>query len=149
MRWLSLAALLLCALSLAAQDPNRNPNKKEPPILGPHWAQGAGHAASSPDMSYHGGPILPSATVKAIWWGSSWPTYKGDEITGMDKFYSGVGGTSYAASVNEYTDSGGHRVGSSITYLGHAIDGSSVPKHVSTSALLAATANWTVALPEP
>lgn len=140
MKWLLLASLLLCAFSLTAQDVNKNPNKKEPPILGPHWDHATSHAraaSSNADMTYHGGPILPSTTVKAIWWGSSWPTYKGDEITGMDKFYSGVSGTSYAATVDEYTDSSGHQVGSSITYQGHVIDGSAVPRRVSTSAVLA------------
>jgi hypothetical protein len=38
MRWLTLAVLFLCALSATAQDANKNPNKKEPPILGPHWS---------------------------------------------------------------------------------------------------------------
>src|SRR6266581_7663853 len=81
MKWLSLAISVLCALSLNAQDVNKNPNKKEPPMLGPHWSRDVGHsnnAGSNPDMSYHGGPVLPSATIKAIWWGSSWPTYTGD-----------------------------------------------------------------------
>jgi hypothetical protein len=139
MKWLSLAALVLCALSLIAQDVNKNPNKKEPPVLGPHWAREYAHqhqAGSSPDMTYHGGPILPSATVKAIFWGSSWPSYTGDEITGMDTFYNGVSGTSYAATVDEYTG-GSSQVGSSITYQGHLIDASSVPRHPSTSSVLA------------
>src|SRR5438270_3347889 len=139
MRWFWLAGLMLFALSLTGQDANKNPNKGEPPILGPHWTRGAAplHApASAADMTYHGGPILPSTTVKVIWWGSSWPTYSGDEITGMDKWYSGVGGTSYAATVDEYTDSSGHQVSSTVTYSGHVGDGSSVPKHVSTSAVL-------------
>ena len=64
MKWLSLAALLLFCVALPAQDVNKNPNKKEPPILGPHWARGVAHekgAGSNPDMTYHGGPILPSA----------------------------------------------------------------------------------------
>jgi hypothetical protein len=145
MRWLSLAALLLCALSLTAQDAmqtqdvNKNSNKKEPPVLGPHWSRDAGHgknASSNPDMSYHGGPILPSVSVEAIWWGSSWPSYSGDEITGMDSWYKAVGGTSYAATVNEYTDNAGQSVTTSITYQGHIVDSSSVPKHLSTSAVL-------------
>lgn len=144
MKWLSLAALLLCALSLTAQDAmttqdvNKNANKKEPPILGPHWSREAHqkNASSSADMTYHGGPILPSTTVEAIWWGSSWPTYAGDEITGMDSWYKAVGGTSYAATVDEYTDSANQSVTSSITYQGHVVDGSSVPKHMSTSAVL-------------
>lgn len=139
MRWLSLAAFVLCSLSLFAQDVNKNPNKKEPPILGPHWSREASHgrnAGSSPDMTYHGGPILPSVTVEAIFWGASWPSYTGDEITGLDNWYKGVGGTSYAATVDEYTGSNG-QVGSSITYAGHVVDGSSLPRKLSTSAVLA------------
>jgi len=139
MKWLSLAALLLFCIALPAQDVNKNPNKKEPPILGPHWAGGVAHekgASSSPDMTYHGGPILPSVSVTAIFWGASWPTYTGDEITGMDKWYTGVGGTSYVATVDEYTDSSGQQVSSSITYNGHVVDRSSVPKHLSTSGVL-------------
>lgn len=145
MKWLSLAALLLCALTLTAQDAmttqdvNKNPNKKEPPVLGPHWSRDAARtkgAGSNPDMSYHGGPILPSVTVEAIWWGSSWPSYAGDEITGMDSWYKAVGGTSYAATVDEYTDTAGQSVTTSITYQGHIVDSSSVPKHLSTSAVL-------------
>jgi hypothetical protein len=88
-------------------------------------------------MTYHGGPILPSTTVKAIWWGSSWPGYTGDKISGIDKFYTGVGGTSYDATNVEYTDSSGRQVSSSVTYQGHVVDGSTVPKRVSTSAVLA------------
>jgi hypothetical protein len=69
MKYLVAAAVVLLSLSLNAQDANKNPNKSEPPILGPHWAHGVAraHAATgNPDMTYHGGPILPSVTVKAI-----------------------------------------------------------------------------------
>lgn len=141
MKWFSFLAVTLFSLALSAQDVvNKNPNKNEPPILGPHWTRDAARqnlARSSPDMTYHGGPILPSVSVRAIFWGSSWPSYTGDEITGMDSWYKGVGGTSYAATVDEYTDAAGQSVSSSITYQGHIIDGSSVPKHLSTSAVLA------------
>ena len=140
MKWLSLAAFVLCSLSLLAQDANKNPNKKEPPIFGPHWSREASHAhnaRSNPDMTYHGGPILPSISVKAIFWGSSWPSYTGDVITGLDTFYKGVGGTSYAATVDEYADSNNNQVGSSISYSGHTVDGSSLPRKLSTSAVLA------------
>lgn len=143
MKWLSLAALVLCALSLTAQDVR----KKEPPILGPHWARGmkpaGGGAGTNPDMTYHNGPILPSVTVKAIWWGSSWPTYTGDEISGLDKWYTYVGtaagnaGSSYDATVDEYTDNSANQVSTATTYQGHVVDGSSVPRHLSTSAVLA------------
>jgi hypothetical protein len=49
-----------------AQDVTR---AHEPPILGAHWARGiAQPAATSPNMTYHGGPILPSAAVETIFW---------------------------------------------------------------------------------
>lgn len=146
MKWLSIAAFLFVSLSLIAQDANKNVNKQEPPILGPHWARGVGrpHAAtSSPDMIYHGGIILPSDTTAAIFWGPSWGTYTGDKISGIDKWYKYVGttsagsGSSYSATVNEYNDSAGQYVTTAITYQGHILDASSLPKHVSTSAVLA------------
>jgi hypothetical protein len=148
MKWLLFPGLVLFFLSftLNAQDVNKNPNKKEPPILGPHWERFNAniHAAKgNPDMSYHGGPILPSVTVKAIFWGSSWPSYTGDKITGLDKWYKYVGtpknggGSKYFATVNEYNDAAGQQVGTAITYQGHVVDGTSAPKHPSTSAVLA------------
>ena len=140
--------LFLCFSSLLfAQSPNRNPNKKEPPILGPHWTRDSAAKINSSgtnnNLIYHGGPILPSATIKAIFWGSSWSTYTGDKITGMDKWYSYVGtfsggaGSAYEATVNEYTDSTGQRVSTATTYQGNVVDGTSLPKHLSTSAVLA------------
>lgn len=142
--WIVIPAFF--SLFLSAQEPNKNPNKGEPAILGPHWTRDASHAhtgGGSPDMSYHGGPILPSVAVKAIFWGTSWPTYTGDEISGLDKWYKYVGttsnggGSSYFATVNEYTDSTGAQVGTAITYQGHVVDGSAISKHLSTSAVLA------------
>jgi hypothetical protein len=146
MKWLLTGALLVFSFSLSAQDANKNPNKREPPILGPHWARGVARqnaSTTNPDMTYHGGPILPSVTVKAIFWGSSWPTYTGDEISGLEKWYKYVGtntnggGSSYFATVNEYNDTAGQQVGTAITYQSHVVDGSAVPKHLSTSAVLA------------
>src|SRR6202035_4599100 len=139
MKWLSIVGLCLLSLSVAAQDVNKNPNKSEPPVLGPHWTRGAAASsrpASGVDMSYHGGPILPSTSVKAIFWGSSWPSSAGDKITGLDKWYTGVRGTSYAATVDEYTDAAGKSVSSSISYSGPIVDSSAVPRTLGTSAVL-------------
>lgn len=141
----ALVMFICCSSLLFAQSPNRNPNKAEPPIFGPHWTreQAKVHpASSSNNLIYHGGPILPSVTVKAIFWGPSWITSPGDKISGMDKWYTyvgttgGNGGSAYEATVNEYTG-GGQQVTSAIAYQGHAVDSSSVPKHLSTSAVLA------------
>ncbi len=137
--------LFLSTTLLNAQTPNHNPNKNEPPILGPHWTrkEAKAHPAStSNDLTYHGGPILPGVTIKAIFWGPSWATYTGDKISGMDKWYSYAGtvsggaGSSYEATVNEYTDSAGHQVTTALSYQGHVVDSSSLPKHLSTSAVL-------------
>ena len=143
MKWLSIVGYS-CSLSLAAQEVNKNPNKSEPPVLGPHWTRGAAASskpASGVDMSYHGGPILPSTSVKAIFWGSSWPSSAGDKITGLDKWYTGVRGTSYAATVDEYTDAAGKSVSSSISYSGHIVDSSAVPRTLGTSTVLGEVCN--------
>jgi len=142
----ALVMFLCCTSLLFAQSPNRNPNKNEPPILGPHWARGqaAGIKGSGTNnnLIYHGGPILPGVTVKAIFWGSSWATYTGDKTTGMDRWYSYVGtvnggnGSAYEATVNEYTDNTGQRVSTATTYQGRVVDSNSLPKHLSTSAVL-------------
>jgi hypothetical protein len=94
-------------------------------------------------MTYHGGIILPSVTTAAIFWGSSWGDYTGDKISGMDLWYEGVGtisggnGSSYFATVDEYGDSAGQFITTAITYGGHFIDASTVPKHLSPTAVLA------------
>lgn len=130
--------LLLCSSLLLAQSPNHNPNKGEPPILGPHWARGHAKrpAASKNDLLYHGGPIMVSPAVKAIFWGTGWASNPGDKITGMDAWYKGEAGTPYAATVDEYKDSSGHQVSSALTYNGHVVDASSAPQNPSTSAVL-------------
>lgn len=145
MNRVALVLLLCCSSLLFAQSPNRNPNKGEPPILGPHWTREQARqrpASTNNDLLYHGGPILPGVSTTAIFWGSSWATYTGDKMSGMDKWYahagtvSGGSGSAYEATVNEYTDSSGHRVSTAVTYGGHITDSSSVPKHPSTSAVL-------------
>lgn len=127
----------------------------EPPMLGPHMARGFGHArggggGGSPDMTWHGGPVLPTTATAAIFWGTSWPTYSGDKITGMDSWYEGVGGSNYGKTSDEYTGTGldtttgGNldQVTSGISYpvnpIGHFIDGSAAPSRApSTSTILA------------
>ena len=128
---LSFVALLpLACIAVYAQDAKNDHEKAEPPALGIHWAKGEAPArthTTSPDMTYHGGPILPATTVTAIFWGPTWATSPGDKINGMDLFYQGIGGTSYAGTCNEYTDSSKSQVTSAISYTGHVIDTSTAP----------------------
>src|SRR5579863_3298386 len=113
--------VVLCAagLALAQSRPNPAPapnagsvqdlnTQTEPPMLGIHWARGfepnaritrdakGARPKSSPNMTYHGGKIMPTATTKAIFWGTSWGAYSGDKITGMDTWYNGFSQSNYA-----------------------------------------------------
>lgn len=125
--------------------------QKEPPMLGIHWARGfqpnARAAEEAKDlktagsrrtanMSYHGGVIMPTTVAKAIFWGTSWGTYTGDKISGMDSWYNGFGGSNYAVTSDEYTGSNG-QVGAGLTYQGSVVDTSASTGGGSTSAILA------------
>jgi hypothetical protein len=87
-------------------------------------------------MTFHGGKIMPKVNVQAIFWGTSWPSYTGDKITGMDSWYQGFGSSSYAATSDEYVGSNG-TVGPSLTYFGHLVDGSAASGGGNPSAILA------------
>jgi hypothetical protein len=93
-------------------------------------------------MTYHGGKIMKTAAVKAIFWGSSWNTAPGDKISGIDSFYTGFSGSHYAMTSDEYTDnlSSGDQVGPTTTYAGHLIDPSTASGGASTSVILAEVA---------
>jgi len=112
----------------------------EPPMLGIHWTRElhAAHQARTNRtvMTYHGGKIMGDPSVKAIFWGSSWGS-SGDKIAGIDSFYTGFGGSKYANTTIEYTDSTGTHVSPNSTYGGHVIDTSAASGGGSTSAILA------------
>jgi hypothetical protein len=104
-------------------------------MLGIHWTRGfepnarATHEAkaarprTSPNMNYHGGKIMPSTNAEAIFWGTSWSSYTGDKISGMDTWYKGFSNSNYAQTSDEYTGSNG-QVGPIVNYEGHMIDSS-------------------------
>ena len=152
---LSILPFLLCAatglataqsatLSQTPQDLNA---ETEPPMLGIHWAHGfepnaraqqdakAARSRRSPDMTYHGGKIMPTATTQAIFWGTSWGGYSGDKISGMDLWYEGFNGSNYAKTSDEYTGSNG-QVTSTTTHLGHITDTSASTGGGSTQTIL-------------
>ncbi len=137
-----LASLLFSAVVFAQEAPlvdsydYENQNAKvlnAPPMLGVHWAKGVTPPATpdsriitsarrTPNMTYHGGVIMPTANVHPIFWGTSWPTYTGDKISGMNSFYAGWSGSNYAKTNTEYTGSNG-QVGSGATAAAAVIDG--------------------------
>jgi hypothetical protein len=106
--------------------------RAEPPEVqknGIAWAKGhdASHGpASKALLSYHGGGVMNTgAVVQAIFWGTSWPSYSGDKVSGIDLFYAGIAGSAYLGTNTEYTDGSGNHVSTSVSYGGHLIDGAS------------------------
>jgi hypothetical protein len=115
-------------------EPNGGDHGAPPPdSRGAQWSKDAGKKGSSgsPVLVYHGGPVQNSTTyVEAIYWGPSWgnSSFVGDKQTGLATFYQGLGGSKYAGSNSEYTDSAGH-VNTAVSYGGNHVDLSSAPKN--------------------
>jgi hypothetical protein len=130
-----LIALMLLVLALvtfpvmgllAENDDLNSGNGSAPPkdaVV--HWAKGqsgnkspVGGPRSNPNLSFHGGPVLNNTiTVHPIFWGVKWAdttNFVKDKITGMLDFYTGMSGSSYAATNTEYTDGAGHHVTTAI-----------------------------------
>jgi hypothetical protein len=153
MRKLLLCVLLICATvafgqagnNSAPQDLSQLHGRPEPPMLGIHWARGFDPAARSnqaggkrtPNMTYHGGKIMPTAVTKVILWGPSWTnaTFVSDKISGLDSWYTGFSGSNYAGTSDEYTGTNG-QVASNTTYQSHLVDTSTAANGSSTSAIL-------------
>jgi hypothetical protein len=86
----------------------------EPPMLGIHWTRGAsggnGQSSTSPLMTYHNGTVMHNSVTLPIFWGTNWANtgFVQDKMTGLASFYAGEGSSSYAGTVDEYTDGGGN-----------------------------------------
>jgi hypothetical protein len=90
----------------------------------------------NPNMTYHGGKIMPTANVTAIFWGTSWPSNTSDEVTGIDSFYVGFSNSDYSKTSDEYTGTNG-QVGPQVSYASHIIDGTKASGGSNTSTILA------------
>ena len=124
--------IVLGGAALAARGAFRAQPFGEPPMAGIHWARGQAPAArptKSPNLLYHGGPVMLSTYVAPIYWGASWgdPTFTADKRTGMTSFYQGLGGSTYAATNTEYSDANGSFVGTQVTYTPEYVDTSTAP----------------------
>ena len=115
-----------------------NLEAQDAPMAGLHYAKGqaksSGGAGGSPLMNYNGGDIMPTADTYAIWWGKGFSA--GDaKVTGIDSWYSGFGGSRYAATSDEYTGLR-DQVTSATTHHGSLLDtGSSLGHTPRTSAI--------------
>jgi hypothetical protein len=103
-----------------------------------HQARTSGGKQTNPLMVNHGGKIMPTAIIQAIFWGTSWSNAgsTGDKITGMDSWYSGYTASNSSRTVDEYTGTNG-QVGATTTYLGHMVDTTSAAGGSRSSAILA------------
>src|SRR4051812_23959975 len=132
-----LVVFTLTSLALYAQDLRTGQGRPEPPMAGVHWAKGQGAKAGggSPNLIYHGGPVQHGTVVEPIFWGN-WSN-PGDKITGLQAFYGGIGGSKYAGTNTEFTDSKGN-VSSGVTLAAIHIDPSAAAKNGNnTGAILA------------
>ena len=108
------------------------------------------HSGSSPNLIYHGGLVRTSATsVQPIFWGTSWRTYSGDKVSGLEAFYGGVGGSGYMKSNIEYTQTGGAKVSAAVTRLTSLFDYSAAPSRAPKTADILAEVGRVVANPSP
>lgn len=133
------------------QDLSSLTQTQEPPMLGIHWARGfhpfarvqaattvPATSATNPDLTYHGGAILPFTVAKAIFWGPKWATWSfaRDKITGLDAWYSGFNDSNYAKTSDEYTGSNG-QVGPTLVNEHYLVDMSAPSNGSSTAAIVA------------
>jgi hypothetical protein len=147
----SVAASVVRAEDLDRMPVHRGPvedlsTTNEPPMLGPHLTREAhGQRAArlqggnkNPNMTFHGGKIMPTVVSQAIFWGPSWTnaTFAADKISGLDQWYTYQSGSHYAAASGEYTGSNGRIQSSGFLHQGHLIDTSAASS--SSSAVLAA-----------
>jgi hypothetical protein len=82
----------------------------------------------NPNLTNHGGPIMTSSVVKAIYWGTQWgnSSFVGDKQTGLGAFYGGWTGSNYSKTTTEFGSSNG-QVSGNVTYNGFAVDTSAGP----------------------
>jgi hypothetical protein len=160
-RLIGALAALLCLSAVvvtggataAAQGP---PNVAAGPAFGyvpSHNANqaGKGNKQAFP-LQWHGGSVMHSTTVVPVFWGSKWSNsaFVGDKVTGLDNFYSHVGGTTYLHTNSEYTDSSGNVNTVSMSKLSDKTDLSATPSGApSTSQVLAEVAKVTNNNPVP
>jgi hypothetical protein len=128
------------ATTASREDLTKIIGQHEPPMLGIHWARGfspfvRAARGNNPDMTYHGGVIMRSTVSEAIFWGSTWASYSGDKMTGLDSWYSGFSNSNYANTSDEYTGSNG-TVGPVVTHDGHVVDTTAAANGSSTAAIV-------------
>jgi hypothetical protein len=102
-------------------------------LVMPHDAKPA-NPNKSPNMTYHGGPIMTTANIQPIYWGSTW-TGSDPKIAGLASFYTGFSNSNYAKTSDEYTGSNG-QVGPTDSFTAGALDTSAAAGGGNTTTIL-------------
>ena len=138
----SAAALVLAATALAQRVEDVNgrhvqiyPDKDH--VLG--WAQPGGGGAQN--LSYHGGPVVHTAKVVAIFWGAEWTSGGATTASHITGFFQNFGTTGEYKVITQYGDGGGNVNGVSIDTTAF-YDGSSPPTNVTDSAVQGEVARY-------
>jgi hypothetical protein len=99
----------------------------------PHQFVQRGAASKTPTpLQLKGGSILTTPSLYAIWWGD-WSS-PGDKISGIESFFNGYTGSSYANTITEYYDINSS-TGKQEPFTGHSVfnpslyDASAAPPH--------------------
>jgi hypothetical protein len=136
------AAIGAAALIVAGAVASGPPPIHAGPMKGQVPPRGKAHRTTSPNLVYHGGPVMSSGTaVTPIYWGTGWSTDPQDKQGWLAKFYVGMSGSTYAGTNTEYTQTGGAHVATGISVGSGVKDLSATPRRApSTSAVLAEVA---------
>jgi hypothetical protein len=80
-------------------------------------------------LLWNGGPVIHSTAVVPVFWGTSWSnsSFSGDKVTGLDYWYSHVGGTAYLHTNSEYYDGSGNVNTTSVSKSGDLNDFTATP----------------------
>lgn len=79
--------------------------------------------AANPNLTYRGGIVMTSATVKSIFWGTNWmySAFHKDKLDSVDLFFNGLSNSNYIKTGVEYTGSNG-RATTTLKYNGRWVD---------------------------
>jgi hypothetical protein len=121
-------------LNEAATGDNGMHGAHEPHLF---FARGAGGSRGPSPLTLHGGNILTTTNIYAIWWGN-WPDTTSPDIqAGIEGLFQGYAGSSYANTITEYYDCGGQPctstnkefVSGQSVFKGSLSDTSAAPAH--------------------
>jgi hypothetical protein len=128
--WISAAAVAALTLTTLAMAPAHADQPS-----GPHYAMQKGNAkpqSGTKNLIDHGGPILPSADLYAIWWGPA-SGFPADAQSGMTTFLTGFGSSDLLQIAKQYM----RGATPTATYEGEFLDPTTPIAKPSTTALAA------------